>query len=228
MAHIGRSTPDHYDPGPMSALVHLIRHGETHNPDDLVYASLPGFSLTERGRLQARAAAEHLKNRPVVAVYSSPLQRALETAGEIASRYSISVVVEPGLTEWALLDRWAGTRWDELDGVFGGELSAYLEHPADLDFAPETLSQLARRIAGVIQRLSASNPAGEVVVVSHQDPIQAARLHLRGGALENLHKDKPQHASVITLRPGTPWEEVWATGNPSPASAESGTPQGSE
>jgi hypothetical protein len=45
-------------------------------------------------------------------------------------------------------------------------------------------------------------------VVAHQDPLQAARLHLTGQPLGNLHIDKPDHASVITLEPGSPWREV--------------------
>lgn len=193
----------------MASVVHLVRHGEVENPRGVVYADLPGFGLTERGRHQARLAGEHLANRAVVAVWSSPLQRALETAGEIARRFGLPVLVDDQLTEWKLTGRWAGTPWVELPARFPGELEAYLDFPTRLPFSPESVEALARRVVGVISRISSVHPGGEVVVVSHQDPIQAARLHLTGGDLADLNLDKPEHASVITLRPGTPWEEVW-------------------
>src|SRR5690606_4749017 len=51
--------PTLYPRGSMAARVHLVRHGEVHNPDHLVYASLPGFTLSERGEAQARAVARY-------------------------------------------------------------------------------------------------------------------------------------------------------------------------
>ncbi len=193
----------------MASVVHLIRHGEVENPAGLVYADLPGFGLSERGRRQARAAARHLANRAVVAVWSSPLQRALETAGEIAHPFGLPVLVDERLTEWKLTVRWSGIPWDELPTRFPGEVEAYLETPTRMPFSPEPVGDLARRISGTVSEISDSHGGGEIVVVSHQDPIQAGRLFLTGGDLDHLHTDKPRHASVITLRPGRPWEEIW-------------------
>jgi broad specificity phosphatase PhoE len=201
----------------MASIVHLIRHGETDNPDQLVYASLSGFGLTERGIHQARAAARHLGNRPVSAVWSSPLQRALETAGEIAHSFGLPVTVEDDLREWALLDRWAGIPWVDLPRLFPGEVEAYLAAPTDLPFATESLEELARRVATALGRFTEREPSGEIAVVSHQDPIQAARLLLTGRDLAGLQTDKPGHASVTSLRPGRPWEEIWVM---NPDSAE--------
>lgn len=56
--------------------VHLIRHGEVHNPDGILYGRLPGFRLSDTGRAQAVAAADLLAGRDIVAVIASPLQRA--------------------------------------------------------------------------------------------------------------------------------------------------------
>jgi broad specificity phosphatase PhoE len=192
----------------MAALVHLIRHGEVENPDNLVYAKLPGFGLSELGRAQASQAARHLGSQPVVAVWSSPLERALETASIIARRFGVPVRVEDTLTEWALLDRWAGTRWDEIDTRFPGELSAYLQHPTDLAFAPESLTQMAARITSTIEALATRHPEGDVVIISHQDPVQAARLQLSGRDLSKLQEDKPGHASIVTFRTGKPWKDL--------------------
>ena len=89
-------------------MVHLIRHGEVYNPKHLVYADLPGFGLSESGRLQAKEAGRYLASSPVVAVWSSPLERAIETAHLIASRHRLRVRVDAELTEWHLSGRWAG------------------------------------------------------------------------------------------------------------------------
>jgi len=200
----------------MADKVHLVRHGEVHNPDNLVYASLPGFGLNDTGRRQAEAAARYLAFKPLVAVWSSPLQRAVETASEIARRAGLPVQVCDELIEWRLADSWAGIRWDELSEHRPGELERYLSDPLGLDVGTESLSRLASRMTGAVESLHRRHPEGEIVIVSHQDPVQAARLLLIGRRLESLQKDKPSHASVVTLQPGTPWKETarWAPAHP--------------
>lgn len=195
----------------MAALVHLVRHGEVTNPDNLVYGSLPGFGLSTLGLEQARKVGRYLGPRPIVAIWSSPLERSLRTAEEIAARSGIPVRVDSNLTEWALSERWKGHPWASLSTSFPGELEAYLDHPDNLGFSPESLEALATRMAEVSRKLDAEHPHGDVVLVSHQDPIQAARLRLTGSSIAGIHIDKPGHAAVVTLRPGDAWREetVW-------------------
>ncbi len=185
-----------------SRVVYLVRHGEVENPDHLVYADLPGFGLSSVGRRQAEDLARHLADRPVCSIVTSPLQRAVETARPLATRLRLEPVVEPDLTEWLLARRWAGVRWEALPERFPGELEAYLEHPAELPFAPESLARLADRVVTAIDR-HIEGTAGPVVFVSHQDPVQAARLRLTGRPLEHLHDDKPAHGTVIRLESGS-------------------------
>jgi broad specificity phosphatase PhoE len=187
-------------------LVHLVRHGEVRNPDGLIYGDLPGFVLTEEGRAQAQRAAARLAAYPVTTIWSSPLQRALETAVIIAVSRQLPVKVDPDLIEWRL-SAWTGIPWADLTDRRPGELETYLANPTGVDFGAESLEALAARVAGVIVRV-VQDGAGDVAVVAHQDPLQAARLHLLGQPLSNLHVDKPVHASVITLEPGDPWREV--------------------
>ncbi len=194
----------------MAALVHLVRHGEVHNPKHIVYGRLPHYGLSERGLEQARDAARYLSARPIVAVWSSPLQRALETAAEIAARHTLPIRVEEELTEWRMADDWQGYVWEELPEKRPGELEAYLAHPWDLPFAAEPLHELAVRMTTAIRSLHERHPEGDIVVVSHQDPIQAARLRLTGRDPHTQHDDKPQHATVYSLQPATGWEEVAA------------------
>jgi len=196
----------------MARHLHLVRHGEVDNPRHVVYAALPGFELSDLGRRQAREAARYLSSQPIVAVWSSPLERALSTAAVIAARSDLPVLVDEELTEWRIADDWAGIVWEDLPTERPGELEAYLERPWDLPFGGESLADLAQRMRDVLLRLHERHTEGDVVVVSHQDPVQAARLAVTGRSLEFQHADKPAHCSVISLQPGSQWREStnWA------------------
>jgi len=176
---------------------------------------MPGFDLSPQGLEQARRVGRYLGPRPVVAIWSSPQQRSLRTAEEIASRSTVPVRVHPDLTDWELTERWKGHPWSTISSRFPGELEAYLEHPIRLDFVTEQLADLAERVAAVARHLDQAHPHGDVVIVSHQDAIQAARLHLTGEGLESLHEGRPGNGSVITLRPGQTWREetAWEPGD---------------
>jgi len=188
----------------------LVRHGEVENPDHVVYADLDGFGLSVRGVAQAEAAAAYLALTPVALVVASPLQRAQETARVIASAHpDARFIVDDGLTEWRLGSRWAGTVWEDLPDRFPGELEAYLAHPEDLPFSPEPLEAAGGRFAAAAAEAFASIPAGDVVIVSHQDPVQAGRLTLTGRSFDNFHQHKPGHAAVITLTPPVDPESRW-------------------
>jgi len=190
--------------------IHLVRHGEVENPGHLVYADLPGFRLSDLGRRQAEAAAARLA--PIARgalVVSSPLERAVETALAIARALGTDVRTDPDLTEWRLGQRWAGIAWADLPDRFPGELEAYLAHPDDLEFSPESIAEVADRMAAAVGRLGADHPGAEAVVVSHQDPIQAARLRLTGLPLAALAAGKPAHAEIVTLdAAGDRWIEA--------------------
>ena len=192
----------------MANLIHLVRHAEVLNPEHVVYAKLPNFGLSERGLQQATDAARYLSGQPLVAIWSSPLERALQTAALIGARHSLPVRVDDDLTEWALGDLWAGIVWEDLPEQRPGELEAYLEHPWDLPFSPESLQDLGDRMVRTIKAIHARHSEGDVVIVSHQDPVQVARLILTGTPLSHQHIDKPMHGTVHTFQPSSGWEEA--------------------
>ena len=97
-------------PASTTAIVHLVRHGEVDNPGGVLYGRLPGFGLSETGRLMAKAAADYLAGRDVTVLRSSPLQRALETAEPIAAEFALPVEEEERLIEpW---NHFEGERFD--------------------------------------------------------------------------------------------------------------------
>jgi broad specificity phosphatase PhoE len=187
---------------------YLIRHGEVMNPNHVVYADLPGFGLSASGLRQAAAAADKLRHDPPVLVVTSPLERALETAQVIAAAAGSPVEPDERLTEWRLSARWAGVPWLELSRMFPGELEAYLTHPTDLPFSPESLAEMAERVAASIEQHT-KRMDGPVAFVSHQDPLHAAQRLLTDQGFDDYHADKPAHCSIATVqRNGSTWSQI--------------------
>ena len=181
-----------------SATVMLIRHGKVANPNHVVYAYLPAFDLDADGVLQAHAVGRYLSHRAVDAVISSPLARAVQTATSVARHHHLEVTIDDRLTEWDLSRGWVGQIWEDLPAVVPGELEAYLENPANLGYARESLSELASRIvASIDDQLGPT--VRNVVVVAHQDPIAVAALRLVDAPLGLLLEDPPPHGSVTTM-----------------------------
>jgi broad specificity phosphatase PhoE len=185
--------------------IHLVRHGEVANPNHVVYADLPGFNLSPLGVRQAHAAAAHLANHSIDAVITSPLARAIQTATAIARRHDLEPIVVAALTETGQYPHWTGHTWEDLASLFPGQLAGYLDDASTLDDAHETVAEVADRIIGA----ALSMPVSTLVVVGHQDPLQAARLRLVGRPLGELLVDPPSHGSVLTLvsSDGATWQE---------------------
>lgn len=203
--------------------VYLVRHGEVANPNHVVYADLPGFNLSPLGVRQAHAAGRHLATLPIDAVVTSPLARAVQTATAIARHHDLAPQLDAALGETGQYPAWTGQRWEDLDGLFPGQLQAYLEDPTRCEGTAETVVEVARRMVSAIERTSAS--VRHLVVVGHQDPLQAARLTLTGRPLGELLASPPAHASVVTVvDDGAGWRErsVWVAELDPPTEAETG------
>jgi broad specificity phosphatase PhoE len=161
--------------------VHLVRHGEVHNPDEILYGRLPGFGLSDDGRSQAKRAAEHLARADVTALLVSPMQRAQETAVPIAATLGLEPVTEERLIE-------AGNAFEGLHVSVGDgalrrpEYWPLLRNP----FRPswgEPYLEIAHRMLGAAHRARALAEGHEAVCVSHQLPIWTLRRFLAGERL---------------------------------------------
>jgi len=166
----------------VTTTVHLVRHGEVFNPTGSLYGRLPGFSLSERGREMAQAAARALRDRDVALVVSSPLERARETAEPIAKQFGVWVEVDERLIESA--------------NVFQG---AHLQTGRDLFRMPlrvlrygynplrpswgEPFQAVADRMLAAIDDARSRAAGRDVVCVSHQLPIWVTRRALEGRPL---------------------------------------------
>jgi broad specificity phosphatase PhoE len=154
-------------------VVHLLRHGEVHNPDGVLYGRLPGYHLSATGQLMAAAAADFFDGRPVAAVFSSPLERAQETARPVAGRLGLEIVTDDRLIESGNVLEGKTVTLTKL--ALNPLNWRYLWNP----FLPswgEPYTQVADRMRQVVDRAREAARGREAVCVSHQLPIWVRRL----------------------------------------------------
>ena len=176
-------------------VVHLLRHGEVHNPHGVLYGRLPGYHLSDRGRRMADLVAEHLRGHDVTRVIASPLERAQETAGPIAQAHGLEVASDGRLVE-------AGNHFEGLTfGVGDGSL----RHPAHWPklvnpFRPswgEPYEQIAARVLAVVARAREEARGHEAVLVSHQSPVWITRRKIEGRPL--WHDPRKRECTLASL-----------------------------
>jgi broad specificity phosphatase PhoE len=160
-------------------VVHLLRHGEVHNPEGVLYGRLPGYRLSTTGEAMASAAAEWLAGRDVTHLVSSPLERAQQTAAPIAESLSLPIGTDDRLIE-------AGNAFEGMR-VAGGGTGVFrapgnwwkLRNPFQPSWGEPYVEIAARMIAAVEAARDAAR-GHAAVLVSHQLPIWTVRLHLEG------------------------------------------------
>jgi len=189
-----------------ASLVHLVRHGEVHNPDGILYGRIPGYHLSELGHRMAAAAAQSLSGRPVTGLFASPLQRAQESAQPWAEAFDLEIVTDERLIEPT--NKFEGKKFE-----FGPQvLTRPQSWPWILNpFRPswgEPFSSVADRMMAVIEDAHASVDEGEVVLVSHQMPIVMVQRLLSGRKLyHDPRKRRCSLSSITTLALRDPAEE---------------------
>ena len=180
---------------PSVTRVHLLRHGEVHNPQGILYGRLPGYHLSGRGLAMAQRIAEVVAGRDVVRVVSSPLERARETAAPIAEKLGLEVAVDERLIEAANV--FEGLRF----GVGDGSLLRighwkHLRNPFRPSWGEPYVDQVERVRAAMSDARTAA--AGhEALLVSHQLPIWIVRSSVEGRRL--WHDPRRRQCSLASL-----------------------------
>jgi broad specificity phosphatase PhoE len=175
--------------------VHVLRHGEVHNPTGVLYGRLPGYHLSELGLAMAERIAEHLKGEDVVHLVSSPLERAQETAAPAAEALGLPVATDARLIEAANV--FEGKTF----GVGDGSLSrpghwVHLRNP----FRPswgEPYAEIAQRMLAAITAARDAARGHEALCVSHQLPIWTARSFATGRRL--WHDPRKRQCALASI-----------------------------
>jgi broad specificity phosphatase PhoE len=160
--------------------IYLVRHADVENPRRVLYGHLDGFPLSERGRAQASELGGRLRDRGLVRIVHSPLERAAETARLICEQLPppVALVPDPELRE-AEFSRY-------LQGVPYWQIPVrrplWFVHKARRGLLPgdEALNQLGSRVLDVMYRVAREHPDEASALVSHADPLQAAWVLMDG------------------------------------------------
>ncbi|HVE63479.1 MAG TPA: histidine phosphatase family protein [Mycobacteriales bacterium] len=176
-------------------VVHLLRHGEVHNPGKILYGRIPGFRLSTAGDDMAVAAADALAGRDVTVLVTSPLERAQQTAEPIAVALGLTPRIDDRLIE--------------SDNVFEGKtvefgagsfkdpsLWRHLYNP----FTPswgEPYADVAARVMAAVHQARDEALGHEAVCVSHQLPIWVTRRFAEGRRL--WHRPDRRQCGLASL-----------------------------
>jgi len=181
-------------------LLLLIRHGENdYVKTGKMAGRLPGVHLNEKGQKQAQALAEALRSVPIKAVYSSPLERAMETATPIASVRKLQIIRESNLMETDI-GKWQGKSWKALRLTTVWKIvqnsPSRFRFPEGESF-PETQTRIAGALEQMIKRHS--KPQDIIVVVFHADPIKLAVSYFLGLPLDHFQRLSCDTGSLTAL-----------------------------
>jgi len=161
----------------MKTTIYLVRHGDVHNPGKILYERLAGFPLSELGRTQAHALGKFLAARRVSAIYASPLERARETAGIIASYHQhVTVSYDERLLEVSTPAR--GMKFEDL----ARERWNFYKKER-INQGGERLSDIWRRMQHFMKEATKKHRGEEIVAVSHGDPIMVSFIKHQGKRL---------------------------------------------
>lgn len=185
-------------------LLLLIRHGEN---DFVKTGKLPGQSagihLNEKGQKQAQALGEALVQVPIKAVYSSPLERAMQTAEPIAVSHKLAIQEESGLMD-AHVGKWQGKSINALRLTNAWKI---VQHsPSRFQFPEgESFMDLQTRIVNSLESIvrKHKNPKDIVAVIFHADPIKLAVSHFLGLPLDHFQRLSCDTGSLTALHVGT-------------------------
>ncbi|MCW2634797.1 MAG: histidine phosphatase family protein [Blastococcus sp.] len=159
-------------------VVHLLRHGEVHNPGKILYGRLPGFRLSTTGEAMALAAAEWFVGRNVTHLVSSPLERAQQTAAPVAEALSLPLALDDRLIEAG--NAFEGKVVSGAAGVFGAPGNWWkLRNPFQPSWG-EPYVEIAARMLAAAEAARDAARGSAAVLVSHQLPIWTLRLHVEG------------------------------------------------
>lgn len=187
--------------------LHLVRHGEVHNPRRVLYGRLPNYRLSAAGRKMARQAAEYVHGlqRPIGALVCSPLQRTQESAEPFTQLLGIAPVIDERVIEPTNVFEGKRMRRALLNPLNW----RHLRHPETPSWG-EPYAQVIARMDAAMTDAWTRTSSGDVVIVSHQLPIWVTHLHVAGmPAKHDPRKRRCALSSVTSFeRTGDAWAEV--------------------
>jgi broad specificity phosphatase PhoE len=194
--------------------LHLVRHGEVHNPRRVLYGRLPGFGLSADGRRMARQSAQYVHGlgRPIGALICSPLQRTRESAEPFSELLGIEPVIDERVIEPTNV--FEGRRMNR--ALLNPMSWRHLARP-EIPSWGEPYARIVDRMEEAMRAAWTGTESGDVVIVSHQLPIWVTHLAVAG--LPTRHDPRVRRCSLSSVTSFELVGDVWReTGYVEPAS----------
>ncbi|WP_445258488.1 histidine phosphatase family protein [Nocardioides aurantiacus] len=179
----------------MKTTVHLLRHGEVHNPRGILYGRSPGYHLSGLGRTMAERVAERIGHRDITVIVSSPLERAQETAAPLAAARGLEVRLDERVLESSSMFEGKPFRFRR-SVLRSPRMWRHMWNP----FRPswgEPYAEIVARVWPAVLDARKEAEGHEAVVVSHQLPIWITRLSAEGRSF--LHDPRKRHCTLASL-----------------------------
>lgn len=183
-----------------TTLLHLVRHGAVENPSGIRYGRLPGIHLSENGRRHSESLGTFFISRPIVAIYTSPLDRTQQTATLLGLALPhVPIHLDTRLLEVKIPPQYEG-KPDKKGFVY----------PIQSSKEAETPKEIQSRLSSFIEEKIILHPGREIIVVTHGDLIA---LYTSSAVFEDmvtLHDPYPKYGSVTSLvYSGLDLREAW-------------------
>ena len=175
----------------------LVRHGHTDAIGQWLAGRSEGLALNQAGRAQAERLRARLSPVNVAAIYSSPLQRAIETAGPLAHERGLRIEPRLELAEVDFGD-WNGERFDRLAADPRWTRFNACRSMATVPRG-ERAPAVQARVVDVLETLRTAHPGQTIVCVSHADVIRLAVLYAAGAPVDFIHRFEITPASITAL-----------------------------
>ena len=179
----------------MTTTVHLLRHGEVHNPAGVLYGRSTGYHLSDLGRQMAQRVADTIGDRDITHVVSSPLERAQETARPTADALGLPIHTDERVIEST----------NKFEGKTIGAGAGILKRPSSWvhlwnPWRPSWGEPYKRVVARMVEAVNDARRAAEgheAVVVSHQLPIWMTRLYAERRSY--VHDPRTRQCTLCSL-----------------------------
>ena len=178
----------------MPTTIYFVRHGSSENKDNIAYGRMPGFSLSAQGQEEAKLAGEKLKGKKISKIYTSPLERAFQTANIISAIIGNVPIIHSFELNEIESTYWQGLKADEL--FMNDAYEKFLNDP-DSNIGTENMTQIAARMKKFVTDLLSKHTGESIVCVSHEFPILALKLTLENKSLQTLKTYQMKTGEVL-------------------------------
>jgi probable phosphomutase (TIGR03848 family) len=191
----------------MTTILLLVRHGAHDLLGKAMAGRAPGLDLNEEGRQQADQLVARLSESAVHAIYSSPRQRARETAAPLAAKRGLAIEIDEAFDEIDF-GEWTGLTFDQLRADKERWQQWVEQKSVARPPGGESCARVQQRAIEAIERLTRLHPDQTVVVVSHGDVIKAVLASTLGISLDHLERFEIAPGSLSVLATGPGWSQV--------------------